>query len=163
MSCSLRSASRGRSRSRSYMSRSHSRSNENYMAVASHASSQSTGRAASVDNPTRARWLDEVARAKPKCNKSGTPKGFGSFCDRKHGDYSRTELEAEQGHLDRVRTADLLPEHRAERELMDDYSHKSSGWADCTSINPALYRAQQEVEQVFKEECEVNKRAKLSY
>lgn len=87
-----------------------------------------------MDNPTRARWLDEVARAKPKRNKNGKPEGFGSFYDHKPGDYSRAELEAEQGHLDRVRAADLRPEHRAERELLDDDSHKSSDWADCKSI-----------------------------
>ena len=116
-----------------------------------------------MENPTRARWLDEVARAKVKRNKNGKAKGFGSWYDRKPGDYSKAELEAPQGHLDRVRTADLRPEHRAERELTDDDSHKPSDWGDRTSVNPAIYYAQKEAEQDLREKREANKRAKRSY
>ena len=131
--------------------------------VGSRASSRSSGRAASVDDPTRARWMAEMARPKPKRNKSGKAKGFGSFYERNPGDYSRAEFKAEQGHLDRVRTADLRPEDRAERELVDDDSHKPSDWRDRTSINPQLYRAHREAEQADKERREANKRAKRSY
>jgi hypothetical protein len=56
---------------------------------------------------------------------------------------------AKQGHRDRIRTVDLLPEHRAERELAEDDSQELSDWYDRTSIDSVAYRNRKDAEQEF--------------
>ena len=60
----------------------------------------------------------------------GTPQGFGSWYGRRKYDYSRDELDASQGHQDRVRTVDL---HRQDIKFRsDDDSHLESDWVKRT-------------------------------
>ena len=73
-----------------------------------------------------------------------------------------SELLAEQSHRDRVRTADLRLDDRAERELADGDSKKESDWFDRTSINPKIFREKKEAENELKERREYNKKAKRS-
>jgi hypothetical protein len=118
--------------------------------------------ATSID-PTRARWLSEMSRGKPKKNKEGRVKGFGSWYQRRPGNYSRKEYLAEQGHRDRIRMADYTMEDRAERELADDDSQIGSDWLDRTSIDPTAYRACKEEEREMKARRDENKRQKRGY
>ena len=48
--------------------------------------------------------------------------------ERKYNDYTCEELYAKQGHNDRVRTCDLTPQDRVEREAKDDNSLLESDW-----------------------------------
>ena len=92
-----------------------------------------------------------MSRGKQRKDKKGKVKGFGSFYQRKPHKYSRAEFLAEQGQSDRVRTADLLLEDCAERELADDDSMKSSDWHDRTSVEPEAYKARKEAEKQMSE------------
>lgn len=56
----------------------------------------------------------------------GIPKGFGRFNKRCPGIYSQEEVEAQQGHADRVCTADLIPEHKPAHEQDNDDSELES-------------------------------------
>lgn len=93
------------------------------------------------------RWVREMARGKSETDRDGVPVGFGSFYKRCPGIYSQEELEAPQGHADRVRTADLIPEHKYAREQDDDDSELESDWHDRTSVDPDLHRAHRETEE----------------
>ena len=93
------------------------------------------------------RWVREMARGKPSKDRDGVPVGFGSFYKRIPGMYSREELNAKQGHEDRVRTADLIPEHKLAREMNGDDSELESDWRDRTAIDPEEHRAQRETEE----------------
>jgi len=115
-----------------------------------------------VKNPARPRWKDEMNRGKKKESKKNKPKGFGSFYMREPGQYSMSELLAEQSHRDHVRTADLRLGDRAERELADDDSMKESDWFDRTSIKPKVFKEQKDAENELKERRENKKRVKRS-
>ena len=97
-------------------------------------------------DPTLPRWKLEVDR-EPLLMKNGKATGFGSWYQRTPFDYTEAERLAEQGHVDRVRTADLTEEHRAERALADDDSLLGSDWKDRTSVDPELHKAQKAAEQ----------------
>ena len=113
------------------------------------------------EDPTRARWMAEMGRKKQNKSKEGTPKGFGSFYERKPYMYSMAEFMAEQGAADRIRTADLTPADKADREIADDDSMKESDWFDRTSINPFMWRAQKNAEkELRKKRDETNKKFK---
>jgi len=112
--------------------------------------------------PARPRWQLEMARGKQSKTKTGKPKGFGSFYQRKPFHYSHAEKMATQGHEDRVRTVDLTLEDCAERELADDNSCKPSDWKDRTSIDPAQYSARKDTEREMEQRREQNKKLKRS-
>lgn len=117
------------------------------------------------EDPTIPRWVNEMTRGpQKKINKpkAGGPKvkGLGSFYLRAPGNYSLAEFLAKQPHQDRVRTADLNPGDRAERDLADDDSHKESDWLDRTSIDPNKFKAQKEAEEEVADRREFYKRAK---
>lgn len=111
------------------------------------------------EDPTRARWLAEVAREPPRFKK-GRANGFGSWYQRKPGNYSKKEFLAESGNRDRVRTADCRATDRVERECADDDSHKPSDWFDRTSIGPIAYKTQKEAEQECKSRREARQQLK---
>ena len=115
-----------------------------------------------VEDPTQPRWKDEMNCRKQKKSKKNKPKGFGSFYMRAPGQYSMSELLAEQSHRDCVRTTDHRLDDRAKRELADDDSMKESDWFDRNSINPKVFREQKDTENELKERLEYNKRAKNS-
>ena len=116
----------------------------------------------SNDDPTRPRWMNEMARGKSTKTKRGKMKGFGSFYQRTPGHYSEAEQMAKQGHADRIRTVDLLPDHRMERELAEDDSQKLSDWHDRTSIDPVAHKICKEAEEEFARRREANKRLKIN-
>ena len=68
----------------------------------------------------------------------GKKVGFGSWYERLYNDYSCEELYAPQGHNDRVRTCDLMPQDRVEREANNDDSMMESDWL--TRIGAPLLR-----------------------
>ena len=115
---------------------------------------------AASEDPTRARWLSEVERNPSRNNKEGRAKGFGSWYQRKPGNYSKKEFLAEPGHRDRVRTADCHAADRVERECADDDSHKKSDWFNRTSIDPIAYKTQKEAELECKSRREARKQLK---
>ena len=102
-----------------------------------------------------------MARGKAKYRR-GKIKGFGSFYNRLPGHYSEAEQMAKQGHADRIRTVDLMPDHRLERELADDDSQKLSDWHDRTSIDPVAYKIRQEAEEDYARRRKENKRFKIN-
>ena len=102
-----------------------------------------------------------MARGKAKYWR-GKTKGFGSFCNQAPGHYSEAEQMAKQGHPDRIRTVDLMPDHRLERELADDVSQKLSDWHDRTSINHVSYKIRQEAEEDYARRRKENKCFKIN-
>ena len=102
-----------------------------------------------------------MARGKAKMRR-GKIKGFGSFYNRSPGHYSEAEQMAKQGHLDRIRTVDLMPDHRMERELADDNSLKLIDWHDRTSINSVAHKIRLEAEEDFARRRKENKRFKIN-
>ena len=147
-------------------SRSHSTirsGHDNFMVVDSDASTRNRNspRPASVEDPTQVRWKEEMKRDPPKKTKTNKLKGFGSFYQRKPGNYSFAEFQAEQGQLDRIRTADLTESDRIERQAADDHSHLPYDWNDRTSIAPEVYQARKELEAQNREHREADKRRKL--
>eukprot|EP00957_Ditylum_brightwellii_P149931 11418379-Ditylum_brightwellii.AAC.1 len=66
-------------------------------------------------NPTKQRWVLEMARAKPKTKgKDNKVVGFGLFYKQRPFNYSQKEFLAEQGHRDHIRTADCTDANKAE-------------------------------------------------
>ena len=101
---------------------------------------------------TRACWLREMSRPKSVKDEQGRPMGFGSWYNRRPGIYSQAEFLAEQGHEDRVRTADCNAADRVEREDAEMDSGLDSDWLDRTSIDPMAYRAHRRAERDAKEQ-----------
>ena len=91
-----------------------------------------------------------MARGKARTDRDGIRIGFGSFYKRCPGIYSREELNAKQGHANRVRTVDLIPEHKLARKQDGNDSEKESDWLDRTAIDPELHRAQRETEEKMR-------------
>ena len=112
---------------------------------------------------TKARWMDEMDRPKSRSTEAGNLIGFGSWYRRQPGKYSPHELTAGQGHEHRVRTVDLLPEDRLERENQDDDSMLMSDWKDRTSIDPEVHRAHKDYEREMKERRSVDEKRKRKY
>ena len=55
----------------------------------------------------------------------------------------------------------MTEEDRLERDLADDDSHLPSDWKDRTSIDPAIYWAQINMEKDNKKKRDADKRLKL--
>ena len=79
---------------------------------------------------------------------------------REPGVYSNQEFMAEQGHRDRVRTADCTNLDKLEREHNDDDSHKESDWHDRTSIKPSEFWAQKKLERDLQKKRDEDKKTK---
>ena len=88
------------------------------------------------DDPPR--WYREISRAPRQVNDQNDAIGLGSFFKRDPYDYTDEELNLPQGHADRIRTVDLLPEDRKRREDADDDSILPSDWLERTA---ELHRA----------------------
>ena len=105
----------------------------------------------------RPRWMDEMSRGKSRKDIRRRIVGFGSFYQRPPGKYSEAEFLAEQGHPDRIRTADLTEGHRAEREQADDDSGKESDWQARTAIDPKLFQSRKDMEKEMRDKRKLNK------
>ena len=113
-------------------------------------------------DPTKNRWVLEMARAKPKTKgKDNRIVGFGSFYKRRPFNYSKKEFLADQGHRDRIRTADCTEADKAERDQANDDSGRESDWHSCSCIRPGKYEARKAAEVDLKFQRN-NKRAKHS-
>ena len=78
------------------------------------------------------RWIKGKDREACALDMQGRKVGFGSWYSRQHGDYTCEEYYATHDNKDRVRTVDLTPEERLNREIKDDDSQKGSDWHECT-------------------------------
>eukprot|EP00957_Ditylum_brightwellii_P105985 8084904-Ditylum_brightwellii.AAC.1 len=88
-----------------------------------------------------------MARAKPKAkSKDNRIVGFGSFYKHHPFNYSKKEFLAEQGHSDRIRTADCNDADKAERDQANDDSGCKSDWYSCSCIHPGEYEARKAAE-----------------
>ncbi len=79
------------------------------------------------------RWYVEASREPCQINSQGEAIGLGSFFNRRPFDYTDEEMNLPQGHEDRIRTVDLLPEDRKRREQEDDDSVLPSDWLERTA------------------------------
>jgi len=82
------------------------------------------------------RWVREKKREAVEYDSSGKKTGFGSWYKRPYGKYSRSELDAPDGHPDRIRTIDIPNGHDYLDREYDDDSEKSSDWYDRTGVRP---------------------------
>eukprot|EP00957_Ditylum_brightwellii_P049357 3744723-Ditylum_brightwellii.AAC.1 len=83
-----------------------------------------------------------MARAKPKTKgKDSKAVGFGLFYKRCPFNYSKKEFLAEQGHHDRIHTADCTGADKAERDQANNDSGCESDWYSHTCVHPGKYRA----------------------
>jgi len=79
------------------------------------------------------RWYREISREPRQVNEQNDAIGLGSFFKRNPYDYTDEEFSLPQGHEDRIRTVDLLPEDRKRREDADDDSILPSDWLERTA------------------------------
>ena len=110
-------------------------------------------------NEKAERWCKEFRRA-PSFMEDGKPYGFGSWFRRIPGDYTTAELEAHQGHKDRVRTADCRKADRDQRDKEGDNSDKESDWLDRTSIDIRKYNIDRSVEEDLRKSRDEKRQAK---
>ena len=93
--------------------------------------------------PTRKgpRWqISEIGRSPPGLDGLGGIVGAGLWSMREPFKYTRHELSLEQGHKDRVRTADCMHiDQRSRRRFRED-SQEPSDWKDRTSLSHEEWR-----------------------
>ena len=80
-----------------------------------------------------ARWTKEKDRKTCAPDMQGRNVGFGSWYNRQYNDYTCEECYATKYNKDRMRTVDMTPADRLNRELKDDDSVRASDWRERTS------------------------------
>ena len=75
-----------------------------------------------------AHWTKEKDSKTCALDMQGKKVGFGSWYNCQYGDYTCEEYYARKDNIDQVRTVDLTPEDRLNRDLNDDDSLKGSDW-----------------------------------
>eukprot|EP00957_Ditylum_brightwellii_P179617 13682343-Ditylum_brightwellii.AAC.1 len=104
-----------------------------------------------------------MARAKPKTKgKDNIIVGFSSFYKQHPFNYSIKEFLVEQGHCDRICTADCTDVDKAKRDQANDDSGRKSDWYSHSCIHPGKYGARKAAEIELKLQCN-NKLVKHSY
>jgi hypothetical protein len=78
------------------------------------------------------RWYFEASGEPCQINSQGKAIGHGSFFNRRLFDYTDEEMNLPQGHEDRIRMADLLPEYKKRREQDDNDSVLPTDWLERT-------------------------------
>ena len=96
------------------------------------------------------RIRDERNRPDREIGSQGQAVGFGSWYDRRPGDYTRAEFFATQGHEDRVRTADCIRKDQEERQMLSDDSGLELTWERRTGRNNDDFRKEHQVRYDFK-------------
>ena len=74
----------------------------------------------------------EASREPRQINSQGEAIGLGPFFQHPPYDYTNEEMNLPQGHEDRIRTIDLLPDDRKHREQDDDDSVLPTDWLQRT-------------------------------
>ena len=83
------------------------------------------------------RWVREKKRDTVEYDpSSGKKTGFGSWYKRPYEKFSRSEIDAPDGHPDRIRTIYIPNGHDYLEREWDDDSEKSSDWYDRTGVRP---------------------------